>query len=91
MSATIATFENRFGSSGAGAVTAGLVTRAVIAADLGVAPRTVIRYEEQGMPAIHLGKQRLYDIVKVRAWVMSHERRTAVPVLGRPAKQRRYA
>ncbi len=67
-------------------VTAGLIARKSLAADLGRSERTIIRYERAGMPFIKLGMLRLYDPAKVRAWVLTHESRHDTPKRGRPAK-----
>ena len=71
--------------------TAGLVTRPVIAADLGVVTRSIIRYEKLGLPSIHFGKMRLYDREKVRAWLLGFERRGAAPIVRGPGRPRRTA
>jgi hypothetical protein len=72
--------------------TAGLVERPVIAADLRVCERQVIRYEKMGMPALHLGKRRYYDPLKVREWILTFEKRPQKereePKIGRPARRR---
>jgi hypothetical protein len=65
-------------------ITAGLVTREQLAADLRCSERTIIRREHQGMPVIKLGMTRLYDPASVRAWLMTHERRRELPKRGRP-------
>jgi hypothetical protein len=68
-------------------VTAGLIARKSLAADLGRSERTIIRYERAGMPFIKLGMLRFYDPFKVRAWVMTHESRHDAPKRGRPTKR----
>jgi len=62
----------------------GLEDRSEMAKVLGVTERTVIRYERLGMPFIAVGRLRLYDVSKVRAWLMSHEKNHAAPRRGRP-------
>ena len=71
--------------------TIGLVTRPEIAADLRVCPRQVIRYEKLGLPCLHLGKKRLYDREKVRAWLLGFERRGAELTVRGPGRPRRTA
>ncbi len=68
-------------------VLAGLFNRATLGQQLKVGDRTIIRYERAGMPFIALGMLRLYDPVKVRDWLMTHERRHDAPKRGRPAKK----
>lgn len=72
-------------------VTAGLLSRDRIAADLRRSERTVVRYEHAGMPVIKIGMLRLYDPATVRAWLMTHEHRHDVPKRGRPTKARAAA
>ena len=67
-------------------VTAGLMDRKQLAAELRCSDRTVIRRERAGMPFIRLGMLRLYDPAKVREWVLSHEQRPTAPKRGRPSK-----
>jgi hypothetical protein len=71
-------------------VTAGLVDRKVLAQNIlpgrPVSERTVIRWEHAGLPVIKLGMIRMYDLAKVRTWLLTHERRHNVPKRGRPAK-----
>ncbi len=66
---------------------AGLLTRREVAAQFRRTERTIIRFERAGMPFIALGMTRLYDPVRVREWLMSHERRHDAPRRGRPAKK----
>jgi phage terminase Nu1 subunit (DNA packaging protein) len=47
----------------------GLDKRAQLAHALGVTQRTVIRYEQQGLPVIRRGRMRLYDRAKAAAWL----------------------
>ena len=47
----------------------GLLTREQLAADLEVSTRTIIRFEDRGLPTIRLGIQRLYDPDAVREWI----------------------
>ena len=66
----------------------GLLDRENLAKQLnGVSDRTIIRYERAGMPFISVGMLRLYDPVKVREWLMKHERGHDVPCRGRPTKK----
>lgn len=68
-------------------VTAGWADRSGIARELQVGERTVIRYEEQGMPVIRVGKKRWYDRDAVRAWLLSHQVNQREPNgRGRPRK-----
>lgn len=69
-------------------ITAGLLNRKELAADLRCSDRTVIRRERAGMPFIRLGMMRLYDPAKVRAWLMDHEQRHDAPKRGRPTNKR---
>ncbi len=68
-------------------ILAGLLNRGTLAAELGCHPRTVIRREREGMPYLKVGALRLYDPAAVRAWLMSHEQRPAVPKRERPARR----
>ena len=68
-------------------ITAGLTDRETIAATLKRSTRTIARLEHAGLPVIRLGMTRLYDIAKVRAWLLSHESRHEAPKRGRPAKR----
>jgi phage terminase Nu1 subunit (DNA packaging protein) len=52
----------------------GLITRAELAAELGVTDRTVRTYEGQGLPVIRRGMLRLYDPERVRAWLRGDKR-----------------
>ena len=71
----------------AASITAGLIDRKQLAADLRCGERTIIRRERAGMPFIKLGMLRLYDPAKVRAWVLTHESRHDAPKRGRPVKR----
>ena len=66
----------------------GLLDRKAFAAQCGRCERTIIRWERAGMPFIKLGYMRLYDMAKVRAWIMEHEYRHAAPKRGRSASKR---
>ncbi len=69
-------------------VLAGLLDRETLGRQLGgMSDRTIIRYERAGMPFIAVGMLRLYDPVKVRDWLMTHERRHDAPKRGRPTKK----
>ncbi len=69
-------------------VLSGLLDRGTLGAQLGgLSDRTIIRYERAGMPFISLGMLRLYDPVKVRDWLLTHERSHAAPKRGRPTKR----
>lgn len=65
----------------------GFLQRQEIGAQLRCTDRTIIRYERAGMPFIAFGKLRLYDPVKVRAWLMSHASEHNAPSRGRPSKK----
>jgi hypothetical protein len=67
--------------------TLGLQIGQMMGKPTGVTDRTVIRYERAGMPFIAVGAMRLYDPVKVREWLLTHERSHAAPRRGRPAKK----
>lgn len=45
-----------------------LVDRPEIARQIGCSIRTVLNYEDEGMPVIRQGRKRLYDLKRVRAW-----------------------
>jgi len=48
----------------------GLQTREETAAQLGVAVRTICRWEQDdGLPVISIGKLRLHDPAAIRAWI----------------------
>ncbi len=73
---------------GAPDVLSGLLDRETLAKQLGgLCDRTIVRYERAGMPFIAVGALRLYDPVKVRDWLMTHERSHAAPRRGRPGKK----
>jgi len=72
-------------------VVSGLLSRPQLATDLKCNDRTIIRYEEQGLPVIRLGALRFYDPAAVLAWMRSNDRGGHVPVRpgpkpGRPRK-----
>ncbi len=69
-------------------ITAGLIDRKQLAAELRCSDRTVIRRERAGMPFIRLGMMRLYDPAAVRAWLLTHEHRHETPKRGRPNNKR---
>jgi phage terminase Nu1 subunit (DNA packaging protein) len=50
---------------------AGLITRDQLRAELGCSARTVVRHEMNGLPVIRRGNLRLYEIDKVRAWLLA--------------------
>lgn len=64
----------------------GLLTREQLEAETGWGSRTILRREAQGLPIIVIGGTKLYPMEKVRAWIMSHERRRQPPRRGRPRK-----
>jgi phage terminase Nu1 subunit (DNA packaging protein) len=51
-------------------------TQVGLASLLGVAPRTLARWDERrmGPPKIKIGNLVLYDLAKLHAWLESHER-----------------
>lgn len=61
-------------------IMAGLVERKRLLAEAGVSERTILRWERAGMPCIRVGMLRLYDPVKVREWLLSHEYRDVAPI-----------
>ncbi len=67
-------------------VFAGLFDRAGLAAHLKRSERTIIRFERAGMPYVAVGRLRLYDPLKVRGWLLSHEHKHETPRRGRPSK-----
>lgn len=69
-------------------ITAGLLTRAQITADLGRSERTIIRLEHAGMPVIRLGMLRFYNPSAVREWLLTHESKHSAPKRGRPVTNR---
>lgn len=73
-------------SNAAAGITAGLVHRKHLAAELQCSERTIIRRERAGMPFIRLGMMRLYEPAKVRDWILQHEQRPIAPKVGRPRK-----
>ena len=73
----------------AASIVAGLLTRPQLAADLDCSDRTIIRYENAGLPVIRLGMLRFYNPAAVRAWLMTHERRHTTPRRGQPPAQHR--
>lgn len=69
-------------------VLAGLLDRKTLGKQLGnISDRTIIRHERAGMPFIAVGAMRLYDPLKVREWLLTHERNHAAPRRGRPARK----
>jgi hypothetical protein len=49
----------------------GLVTRAELARQLACSERTIIRHEKQGLPVLRIGMKRLYEIDRVRGWLLN--------------------
>lgn len=47
----------------------GLVSKARLAADIGVKERTIETWRTQGMPGNRVGKAVLYDPTEVRRWL----------------------
>jgi phage terminase Nu1 subunit (DNA packaging protein) len=47
----------------------GLVNRDELARQLSRSTRTIIRFEDQGLPVHRRGRPRFYDIAEVRAWL----------------------
>lgn len=72
----------------AAAITAGLLNRKQLGAELRCSDRTIIRRERAGMPFIRLGALRLYDPAHIREWLMLHEQHHETPKRGRPAVKR---
>ena len=58
-------------------VTEGMLSRKQLAMDLRCSERTIIRRERAGMPFIRVGILRLYEVQKVREWLLSHQHRSA--------------
>jgi hypothetical protein len=56
---------------------ANYIPRATLAEQLGVSPRTIIRYENQadGLPVTVVGGRKLYRLDSVRAWLAGRERK----------------
>jgi hypothetical protein len=69
----------------AASIIAGLLNRAQIAAELDCSERTILRFEQAGLPVIRLGMLRLYDPVAGRQWLMTRECKHTAPKRGRPA------
>lgn len=67
-------------SSAVPGIMAGLVERKRLLAEAGVSERTVLRWERAGLPCIRVGMLRLYDPVKVREWLLSHECRDVASI-----------
>jgi len=57
--------------AGTPSVLEGIVDRPALAHDLSVSQRTLIRYEMAGMPVLRIGKKRLYEIARVREWLLN--------------------
>ncbi len=53
------------------AVLAGLVDRAELARQLGCSTRTIIRHEQAGLPVLRIGIKRLYEVQRVRGWLLN--------------------
>jgi hypothetical protein len=63
----------------------GLIGERDLATELGYRSRQSIHnLLRQGLPSIKLGGKRLFDIEKVRAWVLSHEVDMSPRKPGRP-------
>jgi hypothetical protein len=63
----------------------GVVDRPELARQLRCSARTIIRYEDAGLPVLRIGKRRFYDVDKVRAWVLNGGIRPASRRPGRRA------
>ncbi len=55
-----------------------------LAAALGRSARTIERHIAAGLPVIRIGRDRRFDLVQARQWLMARERRHDVPRRGRP-------
>jgi hypothetical protein len=49
----------------------GMVTRDQLEKELSCSRRTVIRFEAAGLPVLRIGKKRLYEVAKVREWLLN--------------------
>ncbi len=58
-------------------ITAGLITRAQLMADLHCSIQTLRRREQEGMPVLRIGIQRFYNPAAVRAWFLARSTRQA--------------
>lgn len=47
----------------------GLVTRAQLAAEIGVSEQTIAAWEKEGLPVHRRGAQRFYEAARVAAWI----------------------
>jgi predicted DNA-binding transcriptional regulator AlpA len=66
-------------------VLAGFLRREELAAQLGISPRTIDRWQvsRMGPPRVHVGRTILYNIHSVRDWLQSREQHVS------PMKKRR--
>ena len=54
---------------------AGILTRAHLAAELGVTLSTIVVWENKGLPALHVGRKvHLYEIKKVLDWARRQQK-----------------
>ena len=47
----------------------GVITRSQLALELGLSEQTIALWEKDGLPVFRIGRQRLFDVKKVAAWI----------------------
>jgi predicted DNA-binding transcriptional regulator AlpA len=62
-------------------VLAGFLRREELAAQLGISPRTIDRWQVSrlGPPRVHVGRTILYSVESVREWLHSREQKVTLP------------
>lgn len=55
-----------------GSVMDGLVSRKVFRTDVGVSDRTVLRWQDQGLPHLKLGTGTYYPTERARQWLLDN-------------------
>jgi len=68
----------------------GLLTRAELASELQVAPRTVQNLEKRGLPVVRVGADPRYDLAEVRRWLGNPVLQILTTYRALPAQQRRW-
>lgn len=47
----------------------GMLTRAQLAAEIGVSEQTIAGWEKEGLPVLRVGAQRFYETARIMAWI----------------------
>lgn len=67
-----------------------LLTRAELAAELQVAPRTIQNLEKRGLPVVRVGADPRYDLAEVRRWMGNPVVQILETYRALPEQQRRW-